>query len=176
MSMSLREQLLQAGLINKKQAQQAGQQQRKQSKSQAGLIAQQKLAVQQAQAAKTARDQALNRQQQEKAEKKARIAQIKQLIEQNRVPKIDSDDHYNFIDGNKIRRVPVNSSVRERLVRGELVIVRHAGSYAIVPAATAERIGECDAYRVIPHPVVQENPAEREDFYKDYVIPDDLMW
>lgn len=178
MSMSLREQLLAAGLVSKKQAKQVDQQQRQQPRDRhtvAKKAAEQQLAAQKAQAAKAARDQELNRQQQEKAERKARMAEIRQLIDQNRVPKIESDEYYNFIAGKKIRRIAVTPAMREQLIRGELVVVRSEGRSEIVPAEIAARIRDRDERVVIPYnaapAVVDEN-----DPYKDHVVPDDLMW
>jgi uncharacterized protein len=76
--------------------------------------------------------------------KKARHAQIEQLIEQNRLPRAQTDERYNFVDGNQIRRFPADHSVRERLSRGEIAIVRRNGGYELVPAETAARIRERD--------------------------------
>jgi len=67
-----------------------------------------KVQAQQAQAAKVARDQELNRRREDKAQRRARIAQIEQIIEQNRVPRLETEDFYSFIDGKKIRRMSVD--------------------------------------------------------------------
>jgi uncharacterized protein len=135
-----------------------------------------KAQAQQAQAAKLARDQELNRRREDKAQRRARIAQIEQIIEQNRVPRLETEDFYSFIDGKKIRRMSVDAQRREQLTRGELVIVRYRGHYAVVPAAIAERIRERDANMVVPlvQPKASTEPAD--DAYKDFVVPDDLMW
>jgi uncharacterized protein YaiL (DUF2058 family) len=135
-----------------------------------------KAQAQQAQAAKIARDQELNRRREDKAQRRARIAQIEQIIEQNRVPRLETEDFYSFIDGKKIRRMSVDAQRREQLTRGELVIVRYRGHYAVVPAAIAERIRERDANMVVPlvQPKATAEPAD--DAYKDFVVPDDLMW
>lgn len=178
MSMSLREQLLAAGLVSKKQVKQADQQQRQQPRNKqvdAQRTAEQQLANQKAQAAKAARDQELNRQQQQKAEQKARMAEVRQLIEQNRVPKIESDEYYNFVAGKKIRRIAVNTAMREQLTRGELVIVRFEGRSEIVPAPIAARIRERDERFVIAYNAAPD-PVDENDPYKDHVVPDDLMW
>jgi uncharacterized protein YaiL (DUF2058 family) len=191
MSTSLRDQLLKAGLISKKQANEAERQLQRQERPPQGkhkpgkhLPGKQHTPAQAAgparaphvaQSAKTARDLELNRRQQEKAEKKARQAQIKQLIEQNRLPAAEGDEAYNFLDGNKIRRIPVNASIRERLGRGEVVIVRHAGNYDLVPAAIATRIRERDEHAVVAPAAVKEDiPAD--DAYKEFSVPDDLIW
>ena len=137
------------------------------------------LAAQQAQAAKVARDQELNRKREEKAKRRARIAEIEQIIEQNRVPRLETEDYYSFIDGKKIRRMSVDAERREKLTSGVLAIVRYKGHYAVVPKETADRIRERDENMVVP--LVQPKdgaPAEAaaEDPYKDFVVPDDLMW
>jgi len=133
-----------------------------------------------AQSAKVARDLALNKKQQEKAEQKARAAQIKQLIEQNRVPRGDSDERYNFLDGGRVKFIGVNAEIRRRLMAGELVIVRHDRIHEVVPAATAERIRERDPRAVIA-PATSSGATTPDgppvdDAYKDFAVPDDLMW
>src|ERR1700677_1927135 len=144
MSSSLRDQLIQAGLVSEKQAKLALQQTPRppQQSRKNPRISEQQLALQRAQVQKAARDQELNRKQQAKAERTARLAQVRQLIEQNRVPPIEGDDYYNFVDGTRIKRLAVNATVREQLNRGELRIVRCDNRYALVPAAAGERIGE----------------------------------
>jgi uncharacterized protein YaiL (DUF2058 family) len=134
-----------------------------------------KAEAQHAHAAKVARDQELNRRREDKAQRRARMAQIEQIIEQNRVPRLETEDYYGFIDGKKIRRMSVDAQRREQLTRGELVIVRYRGHYAVVPAAIAERIRERDANMVVPL-VQPKTSSEPDDAYKDFVVPDDLMW
>ena len=174
MSMSLREQLLAAGLGTKKQAKQAEQQQRQQARNKAADDERQ-LAAQRAQAAKAARDQELNRQREIQAEKRARHAQIKQLIEQHRLPKLETDEYYNFIDRQKVRRMAVDAARLNKITSGEVVIVRCEGKYDVVPAEIAERIKERDERAVIAYRAEDAKPAE-DDPYKDFVVPDDLRW
>jgi uncharacterized protein YaiL (DUF2058 family) len=181
MSLSLREQLLQAGLGTKKQAKQASQQQpRHQPRNKPAPPSPEAIAAQQAQAAKAARDQELNRRQREKAEKKARRAQVRQVIEQNRLPKLESDDYYNFIDGKMIRRIAVNPGLRDQLTRGDVVLVRYSGHYEVVPAAVIPRIKEIDEQVVVANNAAQDDvvkdSADENDPYKDFVVPDDLTW
>lgn len=176
MSMSLRDQLLQAGLANEKQSKEAERQLRQQQRERQQLpkdkratASRAELAAQQAQLAKAARDQDLSRQQREQADKKARHAQIEQLIEQNRLPTAQTDERYNFVDGNKIRHIPADHSVRERLSRGEIAIVRRNAGYELVPAETAARIRERDECAVIER--VTAHDAATTDG-----VPDDLSW
>lgn len=176
MSMSLREQLLAAGLGTKKQAKQAERQQHEQSKSRAAVEAERQKRAAEAQAAKAARDQELNRKRQENAERKERWAQIKQLIEQHRLPKPESDEYFNFIDRGKVRRFPVDRPLRERIVSGALILVRCEGRYDAVPPEIAERIREREPRAVISLNEPKQNSVDENDPYKDYVVPDDLMW
>ena len=184
MSMSLREQLLAAGLGTKKQARQADtqqkQQQHQQAKNRALREEQEKRAAEaraKAQSEKAARDAELNRKRQENAERKEKWAQIKQLIEQHRLPKPDSDEYFNFIDRGKVRRIAADNTLRERLTSGAVMIVRCEGHYDIVPPEIAERIRERDE-RAVVKLNAKDNEAQPsdDDPYKDFVVPDDLMW
>lgn len=182
MSLSLREQLLQAGLVSEKQAKQAerasSQQQHRQKKGAPKppppVPAR---AAQQAAAAKLLRDQELNRRQQEKAARRARAAELRQLLEPLRVPRPESDDYYHFVDDGKVRRLPVTPELRARLVAGTLLIVRCDGRYELVPSDAAARIRErhADAIVAAPPAAAQSAPAD-DDPYRDFVVPDDLTW
>lgn len=185
MNTSLRDQLLAAGLVTEKQVRQATQQEQQRqfrkhhSSPPRGPSQPQppaaKVQVEAAQVAKSARDKELNRRKEDKAQRRARIAEIEQIIDQNRVPRLDTDDHYSFIDGKKIRRMSVDPARREALTKGELAIVRYKGHYAVVPAPIAERIRERDPTMIVPV-VPAKTGSEPDDAYKDFVVPDDLMW
>ncbi len=182
MSASLRDQLLKAGLVNERQAKEAERQLEKRQqgrqqlpKSGRGLASKEEHAARQAQLAKAARDQELNRRRQEEADRKGRLAQIKQLIEQNRLPRAPVDESYHFVHGNKIRRIPADAAVRERLARGEIAIVCCEGRYDLVPAATAARIRERDERAVIGQ-VAASASAAADGRYADFAVPDDLIW
>jgi uncharacterized protein len=182
--LSLREQLLQAGLVSEKQVKQAEQKQKRQTfqeskqtgrrereqREAARLAEQQRVA-----AAKAAKDAELNRKREEKAAAKARWAEIRQLVEQNVIARPDSDDYYNFVMNGKVGRVAVDPALRERIVRGEVGIVRCDGRYNLVPHEVAERIREREARAVVPPPSAQESTPV-DDAYKDFVVPDDLVW
>jgi uncharacterized protein YaiL (DUF2058 family) len=182
MSLSLREQLLKAGLVTEKQAKQAerGTSEQRHRQAKGGKPAPPPpptLAAQQAQAAKLLRDQELNRKQREKAERRARAAELRQLVEQLRVARPESDDYFNFVDGGRIHRLAVTPELRARIVAGTLAIVRSDGHYDLVPADALERIRERDATAIValPAETAAGNTAE-DDPYKDFVVPDDLTW
>lgn len=174
MSLSLREQLLAAGLGTKKQAKQAEQQQRREARNKEVQEEQRRRATQ-AQAEKAARDQELNRKRQEEAQRRARMAEIKQIIEQHRLPKLETDEYFNFIDRHKVRRIGVNAERREQLTAGKLVIVRCEGKYDVVSPDIAERIREREPRAVVSLAQNSQEPNP-DDPYKDYIVPDDLMW
>jgi uncharacterized protein YaiL (DUF2058 family) len=179
MSLSLRDQLLKAGLVNQKQAKQVSKEKQKEQrlvhKGQATPDDSQKRAAEQALAEKVKRDQELNRQQQEKAEQKARAAQIKQLIEVSRLPKLTTEDYYNFVDDKKVKRISVNALMRNKLSSGSLAIVHHGGGYEIIPREAALKIQERDPRRVVLLNTPTEAP-DADDPYAAYQVPDDLMW
>jgi uncharacterized protein YaiL (DUF2058 family) len=182
MSMSLRDQLLAAGLGTKKQAKEATQAKRPPSRHQPPPpLSPQQIAANKELAAKNARDKELNRRQQEKAAAKARRAEIKQLIEQHRVPPVESDEYFNFTDGTRLARLPVTPSLREQIIQGSLLIVRYEGHYALVPREAAARIRERDEHSVVASSpesaaATPAKSAAEDDPYKDFVVPDDLVW
>lgn len=179
MSLSLRDQMLKAGLVNEKQAKQASKdkkrQQRLEKKGAVAVDESQRQAALKTMAEKQQRDQELNRQQQEKTERKALVAQIRQLIESSRLPKLDSEDYYNFVDHKKVKRIAVNDMVRNRLSNGSLAIVKHGGGYEIIPRDAALKIQERDERRIVLLNIEKEEMSE-DDPYAAYQIPDDLMW
>jgi uncharacterized protein YaiL (DUF2058 family) len=181
MSMSLREQLLAAGFGKKKAAEQAERKSRDQQRiarehQQRVAKEQQRVAqTQAAQAEKAARAKALQQRRQEEADRKERWTQIKQLIEQHRLPKVESDEYFNFVARGKVRRMAVDAPLRERIISGELVIVRCEGKHDVVPRDIGERIRGYDARAVVALQDSTNAPAE-DDPYKDYVVPDDLKW
>jgi hypothetical protein len=174
MSMSLREQLLAAGFGKKHAAEQAERKAKEQKRIAQAEAAKAAQAAQKAKAA--ARAQELIQRRKEEADRKERWTQIKLLIEQHRLPKIESDEYFNFVSRGKVRRLAVDAPLRERIIGGELTIVRCEGKHDVVPREIGERIRAYDARAVIS---LQDSPSEtpsEDDPYKDYVVPDDLKW
>jgi uncharacterized protein YaiL (DUF2058 family) len=182
MSLSLREQLLAAGLVSKKQVEQVeksqAQQQHKEKKS-VGKAPPPKppSAAQKAQEAKAARDRELNRKKEEKAARRARAVAINQLVEQNRIPRVEdeSPEFYHFVDAAKVRRIAIKDNTRDRILRGELLVARYRGFFALVSKEGAEKIRAIDANAVLDTKA-EPKPADENDPYKDFVVPDDIKW
>lgn len=182
MSLSLREQLLKAGLVSEQQVQRAERDQRQQAyKAPRGKQrpppgpTPAQLAAQKAAAGKAAKDAEANRRKQEKLERRAKYAEIKQLVAAHQVPRVESEDFYNFQDHGQIRRIEVNPDLRRQLVAGQLAIVRCEGRFAFVPAAIGEQIGARVEKALLHLNKPDAKPAE-DDPYKDFAVPDDLMW
>jgi len=183
MGESLRDQLLKAGLVSKtkaaeveRQESRARHRQAKSGAKPAGEGSRQR-PVSTVQAAKAAKDRELNQKRQSRLEARARSAEVRQLIEQHALPRPEGEEYYNFVAGRKIRRIAVDAALLEQLARGTVFIVRHEGRNALVPAEIAERIRERDEHAVIPFGDGSEAaPADEDDPYKDFVVPDDLRW
>lgn len=175
---SLQEQLLKAGLADKKQAKAINKQKRKQKnqarRSNEVQVDEVKLAAETARREKAERDRALNAERNARAQEKAIAAQIKQLIEKNRLPKGDGEIAYNFTHGKKIKKLYVTQEIQKHLIAGRLVLALLNEQAEIVPRVIGEKIAERDADLVIMPS--QNTEPEEDDPYADYPIPDDLMW
>ncbi|HEB94227.1 MAG TPA: DUF2058 domain-containing protein [Gammaproteobacteria bacterium] len=181
MGNSLFEQLKKTGLVDEKKAKKVKQSQYKSKKqkgkkgtpapaSPATLLAQKALAE------KAERDRQLNQQRKDEAERKAISAQIRQLIQTNRVESSDGEVAYNFTDAGVIKRLHISPQVHRHLISGRLAIAKLDGDYMLVPVPVAEKIRQRDEHRIILCAQSSEPELAEDDPYADYKIPDDLMW
>ena len=181
MAGSLKDQLLKAGLSDEKKARQLDKEKRKQAKvaksSGVELVNEAREAAQRAKAEQAQRDRALNQERNSKAQRKAINAQIKQLIETNKLS-LNGDIGFNFTDGKKVKKIYISAMEQKQLSAGRLGIVKQGDKYEVVPWPVAEKIAERDSDRVINCSDSSEPELndEEKDWYKDYEIPDDLMW
>ena len=178
MANSFGDQLLKAGLVKRDQlnkAKKSKHKQRKQESKKVAAVNETAVAAQKVAAEKAARDSELNRQKKEADDHKAIQAQIRQLVELNRLPKDDGDVGYNFQDGSAIKKLFVSEEVHNKLQRGFLTVVRYDAGYEVIPSVVAEKIKLRDAASIINStPVLLEDGED--DPYADYKVPDDLMW
>lgn len=179
-TLSLQEQLLKSGLASDAKAKQVKAEKRKQTKQQRNngieTTDQVKLSVEQARLQQAERDRELNQQRKQADEQKALAAQIRQIVEMNRIAKDDNGMLYQFNDANKVKAVYVAKNVREALIEGRAGIVRLDNGYEIVPAEIARKIQERDAGSVVMLNQDTRNAATADDPYAAYQIPDDLLW
>ncbi len=179
MANSFGDQFLKAGLVNKTQLSKAektkGKQQKQKNKQKIEVIDEAAVAARQAVAEKVARDRELNRQHKLDAESKAIHAQIRQLVELNRLSCEGGEAGYNFQDGTAIKKIYVTEDVHAKLGRGQLAIVRFDEGYAVIPSVVADKIRLRDASCIVSN-AVDKPESDGDDPYADYKVPDDLMW
>ncbi|MCU7861819.1 MAG: DUF2058 domain-containing protein, partial [Candidatus Thiodiazotropha sp. (ex Lucinoma kastoroae)] len=102
-------------------------------------------------------------------------AQIRQLVEMNRVPLEDGGIAYHFNDDGKVQRIHVTEKLHGQLSRGQLAIVKSDRHYDVIPAGVAEKISWRDTACIIVHND-RESEDDSDDPYADFKVPDDLMW
>lgn len=175
----LKDQLLKSGLVSEQQIKKAQLEKRKEIRQSQGKTnpaeEEKRQQRQAAQAEKAERDRLLNLQRKQEADKKATVAQIRQLIEANRQP-ADGDILFNFAHEGKVKRMYVSEAAHRQIVRGQLAIVKLERRYELVPAEIADKIRERDASVVIVQNSSQPNRNSSDDPYAAYEVPDDLMW
>ncbi len=179
MAKSLQEQLLGAGLVDKKKAKSLKQEQRKQKKQQPkGQLQQdeQKQRLEKDRLAKIEHDRMLNQQRLDKLREKEIIAQIKQLVSQHRIDRKDGDIGFQFVDATKIQKIYVTQVMQEQLSRGQIQIIKQGESYELVPSVIAQKVAQWDASYLIAVKQDETQQVDEDDPYADYKIPDDLMW
>lgn len=180
---SLQDQLLKAGLVDIKKAKKVSKEKRKEAKvakHQKGIADPTQLQREKDRAEKIARDRDLNRLRDEALQQKAIAAQIRQLIENHKIRKhsVGEELEYHFTDAKVIKKLRVDPKVNRQIVNGQLAIVKAGSNYEVVPRVVAEKIQQRDASYVL---VLCEaggdgSQVDADDPYKDYQIPDDLMW
>lgn len=176
---SLQDQLLKAGLVDAKKAKTMQKEQRKQTKvqhkSKEKLIDPIKAAAEEARLLKLQKDQALNLERNEQAQKKAIVAQIRQLIELNKQPR-SGEIAYNFTDGKTVKKLLINAGLQKSLLNGQLAIAKLGETYELVPYQIANKIIERDGSFIVSQATLDTQNPQNDDPYADYQIPDDLMW
>ena len=132
--------------------------------------------LQAAKRAQQEKDQVLSTEQKKKRLNKEIQAQVKQLIDMNRIAQSDGDIKYNFTDGTMVKSIYVESLIQSQLAKGILSIARYEETYVIIPTSVAKKIMLRDNDTIIEQNSKVEDQAEEDDPYADFVVPDDLMW
>jgi uncharacterized protein YaiL (DUF2058 family) len=194
---SLRDQLVKAGLATSAQAKKAersnraGETAKRHDKAKgkakgkdepSSLTQQVKAKAAQQRAEKAAREKAIAQVRNAKSEAKAKQAQVRQLIAQNdQRTKVNDDEAvpYNFVHGQKIKKIHVTKAQLEALSSGRLIVVNNNGIYHFVDEKVAEQIAARDPKRIIvAHNNANKNatPSADDEYYAKFAIPDDLDW
>ncbi|MEN4170111.1 DUF2058 domain-containing protein [Serratia marcescens] len=176
--LTLQEQMLKAGLVTSKKMAKV-QRTAKKSRVQAREARE---AVEENKKAQLERDKQLSEQQKQAALSKEYKAQVKQLIEMNRIVLAKGDIGFNFTDGNLIKKILVDKVTQTQLINGRLAIARlvvenrEECEYAIIPASVADKIAQRDAASIVLHSALSQEEQDEDDPYADFKVPDDLMW
>ncbi|RZA31842.1 MAG: DUF2058 domain-containing protein [Lysobacteraceae bacterium] len=175
----LQEQLLKAGLVKKsKVAEVAREQARARHGKAPPTPSAEQAEAERVRQEKADRDRALSAERNAQARLPEQRAQVRQIVEQNRL-KPEGDIDYRFTHDGAIRSVLVTTDVRRQLASGALVIVRHDPGYALVPRAAADKIESRDASMIVldhartPPPA---SDASEDEHYARFKVPDDLIW
>ncbi len=176
--LTLQEQMLKAGLVTSKKMAKV---QRTAKKSRA-QTREAREAVEENKKAQLERDKQLSEQQKQAALSKEYKAQVKQLIEMNKIDISKGDICFNFTDNNLIKKIVVDKLTQAQLISGRLAIARlvvdNSGEseYAIIPASVADKIAQRDASSIVLNSALSQEEQDGEDPYADFKVPDDLMW
>ncbi|MFX4315741.1 DUF2058 family protein, partial [Enterobacter sp. 63] len=118
--LTLQEQMLKAGLVTSKKMAKV-QRTAKKSRVQAREARE---AVEENKKAQIERDKQLSEQQKQAVLAKEFKAQVKQLIEMNRISVSRGNITFNFTDGNLIKKIEVDKQTQTQLINGRLAIAR----------------------------------------------------
>lgn len=176
--LTLQEQMLKAGLVSSKKMAKV-QRTAKKSRVQAREARE---AVEENKKAQLERDKQLSEQQKQAVLAKEFRAQVKQLIEMNRITVAKGNITFNFTDGSLIKKIDVDKQTQTQLINGRLAIARLVINakgdcdYAIIPAVVADKIAQRDADSIVLNSALSQEEQDEDDPYADFKIPDDLMW
>ncbi len=176
--LTLQEQMLKAGLVTSKKMAKV-QRTAKKSRVQAREARE---AVEENKKAQLERDKQLSEQQKQVVLSKEYKAQVKQLIEMNKIVIVKGNIDFNFTDNNLIKKVVVDKTTQTQLINGRLAIARLVSDgsgeseYAIIPAIVADKIAQRDANSIVLNSALNQEEQDEDDPYADFKVPDDLMW
>ncbi|MCI1031906.1 DUF2058 domain-containing protein [Raoultella terrigena] len=176
--LTLQEQMLKAGLVTSKKIAKV-QRTAKKSRVQAREARE---AVEENKKTQLERDKQLSEQQKQATLSKEYKAQVKQLIEMNRISVVRGNIDFNFTDSNLIKKIVVDKPTHAQLISGRLAIARLVAEgsgeneYAIIPAVVADKIAQRDASYIVLNSALSQEEQDEDDPYADFKVPDDLMW
>lgn len=172
--MSLRDQLLKAGLVTEDQVNQAeakGKKQRHQAKKNKKLGAEQ--ARQKAaertrreaeQAAKREQDRRLNAEREALRRRRENAARIRQIIKERRLNDPQAEIPYHFVAGKVVRKLRVTAEQQRGLACGRLGIVRNPHDefdFPLLPRANVQTLAQIDPKLLLV--LLDENAKPEED-------------
>jgi len=165
MGLSLQEQLLQAGLVDKKQVKKADHEKRiknkKRRKGGGSAEEREKQRLKQQQDERAKQDRKLNAERNQLAQQKSDLAAAQQLIETNRLAVKEGDAVYHYVAGGRIKRISTQQDIVDKLVDGRLGLSLYHGELVLIPSETVAKILQRDKDSILSY----NDPAEMEDEY-----------
>lgn len=178
----LQEQLLKAGLVKKSKVAEVA---REQVKARHGKtppeLSEIQLHAEQTRAEKAERDRVLAAERKAQAQSVERIAQAKQIIEDQKLPRL-GEIEYRFNADGAIRTVLVNDEQRKKLATGGVVIARFGDRYELLPRSAGDKVRDREAGLIVldhgQHAGSEPDTGNAEDeaYYAQFRVPDDLIW
>jgi len=176
-TMSLKKQLLQAGLTTSKRARRAAHEQRQeQNRVKKGESQSAAALARQRQAEQAERSRLLNEQRQAEQRQRALHAEIQQLIDTHKVAREGGEASYQFLADKRVARIYLPKQLIQPLATGQMGIVQWQERYEVLPREALERLAERDEAVIVSWHKESEQAAAEDDPYADFPIPDDLMW
>lgn len=178
----LQEQLLKAGLVKKAKVAEVA---REQNKARHGKAPAERSEIQleaeRVRAEKAERDRALAAEHKALVQTNELIAQAKQIIQDQKLPRAGAIE-YRFSADGAIRTLLVDDDQRKKLASGALVIAGLGDRYELLPRAAGAKVRERDAGRIVldhgqdtgSEPSVGN--SEDDAYYAQFQVPDDLIW
>jgi uncharacterized protein len=164
MGLSIQEQLLNAGLVDKKQAKKADHEKRvKNQKKRKGRASDdgEKQKLQQQQAQRAEQDRQLNLERNQQAQRKADLAAAQQLIATNRIPVEEGDAVYNYVAAGKINRISLKQEIADKLAEGRIGLAMHNGEPVLISIETVSKVLQRNEDSIL----VYNDPAQIECEY-----------
>ena len=165
MGLSLQEQLLKAGMVDKKQVKQAEHEKRVQNtkKKKDGISSSDcaKIKLRQQQSEQAKQHQKLSTEQNRQRQHKANQAAAKQLIKNSQLPLEEGDVVYRYVAAGKILQIFVNQDIADKLSAGRLGLAKDDKDIVLIPADTVLKVIKRDEDSIL----LYNDPAQDENDY-----------
>lgn len=112
----------------------------------------------------------------EALERKKLKAQIKELIDSNKLENWKGEVAYRYTVEKRIRELFVTEAVQKQLTNREAAITRLNGDTYLVPIAIAAEIIKINPQWSVFNATDVEEKDTEDDGYSDFQVPDDLQW
>ncbi len=110
-------------------------------------------------------------------ERKKLKAQIKELIDNNKLENWKGEIAFRYTVEKRIRELYVNEDARKQLTDREVAITRLNGDTYLVPIAIAAEIITINPqWSVFNNAEDDTSQSASDDDYADYQVPDDIQW